>query len=622
MASVRRAPYKDFLQPALHRRFTSTATLLLAIAFVEAVVLARWDSPFWAVFPVGPTGIRAFFIFLCGLAILVLRIAQYHIGLRTSNSGLQTFFRYAVTPQTLEAIVSYTLSAWLFSQIYLWSATEDLAWVSIQPGVGGRVRLNEKPIFFTVHFLVLGVVHGALHISRDEDRLRLNAARLKAKDAAPAEAPRPWSKRLMSEVPLLAHRALVQTLSVLVFNIFFYHAVLRSLAWRVALIIFRPFYTMPKTNLAPTTHGGMSFPLWVKCSGASFMLLFLWLAGNRMFSMFLVRPPLKNGNPLTSESKDQNGSLLNGLKSKKLPIKCFATWELALIARDFQPRRHAIYQDIDRADGPMWSQVYALCLQVVKDMESRIDGHNQAAAAAREAAAKANSNAQAVVQTPTKTFRAEMGDMLQKKVVEPGQPSRLSPLVKKGVAHAKDYVDDIARQATGTDAADNPYKHWTRLILDSPLGQPFKQGFSRRITTVVLGEPYGEPALVINAVSALTRLAVSSLAEDSYGNVQRDVSTIIRTFTSVKTKLEAFKADFPLHWTDQDAARECAEVEAILETLKEGLVQLIVAFGPYARDLRLTFADVRQAREAAGLPAREGAAPTRAEGRPEMRQVR
>lgn len=44
MAPVRRAPYKDFLQPALHRRFTSTATILLAIAFVEAVVFASWDS--------------------------------------------------------------------------------------------------------------------------------------------------------------------------------------------------------------------------------------------------------------------------------------------------------------------------------------------------------------------------------------------------------------------------------------------------------------------------------------------------------------------------------------------------------------------------------------------------
>lgn len=289
-------------------------------------LLISYATPvFWAIFPVGPTGIRASFIFLCGLAILVLRIAQYHVGIRTSNSGLQTFLKYAATPQTLEAVVSYTFSSWLFSKIYLWSASEDLAWVSVQPGVGGRVRLNEKPIFFTVHFLVLGVVHGGLHISRDDDRLRLGSAKLRANDAPASDPPRPWSTRLISEVPLLAHRALIQTLAVLAFNIVFYHAVVRSLAWRVALAIFRPFYTMPKTNLAPTTYGGISFPLWVKCSGTSFMLLFLWLAGNRMFSMFLVRPPLKNGNPLTSESKDPNGSLLNGLKSKKLPIKVCLT---------------------------------------------------------------------------------------------------------------------------------------------------------------------------------------------------------------------------------------------------------------------------------------------------------
>ena len=273
----------------------------------------------------------------------------------------------------------------------------------------------------------------------------------------------------------------------------------------------------------------------------------------------------------------------------------------------------------------MWSQVYTLCLQVLKDVESRIDEHNQSAAAAKAAAAKAASSEKEVVKTPTKTFRDQTEDILRRKVVEPGQPSRLSPLVKKGVAQAKDYVDDIARQATGSDAEDNPYQHWTRRILDSPLGQPFKQSFSRRITTVVLGGPYGEPALVINAISALTRLAVLSLAEDSYGNVQRDVSSIIRTFTAVKTKLDAFKADFPLHWTDHDAARECAEVDAILETLREGLVQLVTAFGPYARDLRLTFADIRHAREAAGLPGREGGggAPiARVEGAgPEMRQI-
>ena len=43
-APVRRAPYKDFLQPALQRRFASTATVLLIVSYVEAVLISQWDS--------------------------------------------------------------------------------------------------------------------------------------------------------------------------------------------------------------------------------------------------------------------------------------------------------------------------------------------------------------------------------------------------------------------------------------------------------------------------------------------------------------------------------------------------------------------------------------------------
>lgn len=58
-----------------------------------------------------------------------------------------------------------------------------------------------------------------------------------------------------------------------------------------------------------------------RCWVASLFLLFVWTVANVAFTIFLVKEPLKNGKPLTSESKDPNGSLLNGLKSKKLRIK-------------------------------------------------------------------------------------------------------------------------------------------------------------------------------------------------------------------------------------------------------------------------------------------------------------
>lgn len=284
---------------------------------------------FFTLFPIGPTGIRAFFIFLCGLAVIVLRIAQYHVGLRTTNSGFQTALKHAATSQTLEAVVSYTLSSLLFSQIYLWSSTaEDLHFILLQSG--DRARLNEKPIFYTTHFLLFGVMQGIFHIYRDDDRLLLGSVKLDNEPPAAQDDHTSWQTRLKNEVPALASLAAMQSAGALAVNVVLYHVTvpgllsgltIRAASWRMALSFFRTFYTLPKTNMVPATLAGINGWIWLRCIFTGSMLLFMWLAGNKLFSVLLVRAPLKSGQPLTSESKDPNGSLLNGLKSKKLHIK-------------------------------------------------------------------------------------------------------------------------------------------------------------------------------------------------------------------------------------------------------------------------------------------------------------
>ena len=94
-----------------------------------------------------------------------------------------------------------------------------------------------------------------------------------------------------------------------------------------------------------------------------------------------------------------------------------------------------------------------------------------------------------------------------------------------------------------------------------------------------------------------------SLQEDKYGNVQRDVAGIIRTLTTVTKKLDVFKQTMGISWTDVEAKKEAGEVDLVLEALKTALEEMLDAFGPYARDLRLSLKDVRLAREAS---AREG----------------
>jgi len=578
---------------------------------------------FWSWFPFGIAGIRAFFLFLCGLSIIVLRIAQYHVGLRTSNSAIQTFTQNVLQLQTLETLFSYSVSAWLFSQIYLLSMGEGsgLEWITIFSG--DRARLNEKPVFLTAHLLFIAAYHSAYHLYRDSDRLFVGAVK-RIKDNSAQESSNPI-KRFINEIPTIFIAAVTVSVGLLIPGLIVYPLFVRSTAWPLTLSLFRPFYNLPKSNMRPVAlpyhWSTLTRSVWT-----GFLLSFLWMMGNSAFSIFLIKEPLKNGKPLTSESKDPNGSLLNGLKSKKQSIKAFALWELAFIARDYKDRRESIYQDIDRKDGPMWSQVYGICLDHVKMLETRVDTYNKPPAKPASPPEKKDKDAdepqrltkpiteQAPLQpTPVKAaFRAEVERAVTKATTDPNQPSRLSPIAKKAVADAKEKISAVRREFGGGEDPNSPVQAFTRRILSSPLGWPFRQEFRRRITAVVLGTPYGEPSLYINAVSSLSQLAVHSLTEDKYGNVQRDIASIVRTFTSATKKLDQFKATFPVHWSDTRKDRTCPEVDEILEALKDGLSELLVNFGPYSRDLRLSMADMRQAREAAGVPSNQT----------EMREVR
>lgn len=624
---VRRAPYKDFLQPGLHRRFSLTALILLVIAYIQAVIFGWYNGWYSTFFPLGPAGIRTGLLAFCGLLVIILRIAQYHVGIRTSNSAFESFTHNVFKLQTLEALVTYTLSAWIFSQLWIWSGAEGLNWITYFSG--DRARLNEKPLFLTWHFIILGCAQAFRHLFCDKDRLTLGV--VKAGNGAKQGGNGIQLVQFVKEAgPNVVIQGATLAACSIGLSIFIYPFVLRGFVWRTTLFFLRPFYNLPRTNMLPSTWPFSSWTL-VQCFLVGFMLSFAWLAGNEAFSTFLVREPLKNGQPLTSESKDPNGSLLNGLKSKKLAIRCFAMWELAFIARDYEIRRKGIYEDLDRKDGPMWSQVYAICLEAIRSMEARIDNYGRAPAAAPAAPAAPTQEKRRSTQAPKQdailqstpqknTFRNEVEKVVNHIATDPSQPSQLSPLAKKAMESAKEGLLHISKEATGSDDPQSLFRDIAMQVLNTPLGWPFRQQFSRRLTAVVLGTPYGEPSLYVNAINALSLLAVQSLKEDKYGNVQRDVATIIRTFTTVTSKLESFKQGFPLHWTDVEKKRACPEVEVVLQALRDGLTSLIEAFGPYARDLRLSLTDMRLAKEAAGIDSSDQLA--KRQDNQEMRQRR
>ncbi|KAI2779235.1 nucleoporin protein Ndc1-Nup [Daldinia loculata] len=643
-AIARRAPYKDFLQPALQRRFASTTGVLLGLAYIENLFLANWSNLLWPWFPVGPASIRTLAIFGCILPIIILRIAHSHIGIRTSHSPFDTFRHYALSFATIETIITFAISAWLFSQTYLLStpASANLGWITYYSG--DRARLNERALFYTVNIIILGIAQGILHVSADCDRILLGAVKPKREGDANTQATSSWV-RLTEWVPVIVVRAGMLSITVSLANYIVLYHFLRRSAWGWALSFFRLFYNLPKSNIPPS-QAPWSIWMLARSMWAGFLLCLLWYFGDMVFRLQLGRPPLKNGQPLSAESKDPNGSLLNGLQSKKSRISAFAMWELALITRDFDIRRRSIFEDIDRKDGTMWSQIYATCLSTIKSLEQRIDEYGKPPAPPPVQPNAAPPKPQARVVQPPKTddvwapapssrgFRDSLGKFVTSVATSPGKtPAEVYlPEAKKKALEATDHLlTKEQKEALSPEGINSLAQTIALRFLALPtFGIFFQQLFSRRLATAVLGRPYGEPSIYVNAAYALSKLAVSSLTEDQYGNVQRDVPTIIRTFTAVIKKLERFRDGFPMHWTDLRKNRVCPEVDELLEALKDGLSELITAFGQYSSDLRLTRADMRLAREAAEkkqveavaeVPRRAAATRT-AEAQPQMQQVR
>lgn len=628
---VRRSPYKDFLQPTLQRRFASTVLVLLAVSYVESLVLSSWNSPIQSWFPIGIAGIRALAIAASALFVVILRIAHPHFGIRTTDSPLDTFRQHAFRAHTIEVLCTYMVSGFLFSQVYLFAVGDAAILQWIIKHSGDRARLNERALFFTVSITWLGAWKGFRHLVDDLDRVNLGGVKtIGVNGPAP---PHSRADEPLEKLIKLTPRIILQAISTsCIFACMMYlvgYRVRRDLVWWIAMTWFRNFYSLPRSNIPPSTSPWSAWML-LRTMAAGIMLCTLWDLGNAVFTLQLSKEPLKNGRPLTSQSekdkkdkrgvlKDPNGSLLNGLKSKKPRIASFSMWELALIARDFEARRKSIFEDIDRKEGPMWSQIYMICLDKVKELEKRADAYlkleeeKPEGVRPREKAKEQEKKLKLLSEEPLKAniyTRPQAKGGLEKYVAgianSPGKKfsDSLGPLARKGFEGAKDSLLTKQQQDQLANTGIIGSFHWLLpYALQLPSAGDFiRQYFHRRFARIVLGTPYGDVSIYVNAAFAVSQLAVASLVEDKYGNVHRDVPAIIRTFTTIIKKLEKLREELPIHWTDPNGDRNCEPVDEVIDALKDGLLRVVDAFQQYSSDLRLTRADLRLAREAAEKP--------------------
>lgn len=432
-----------------------------------------------------------------------------------------------------------------------------------------------------------------------------------------------------------------------------YPLLFRQTAWSWSLYFAKLFWNFSRSSAQPSTLllTPSFVPLLIRTFFSGSFLVVLWQATNVFFSVFIGKEPLKRGQPLTAEAKDPNGSLITGLKAKKEIAKAFAFWELSLISRTLPERRKTIFNEIDREGGSSWSQIVTSLTSVIKAVPDRIEASKAPAPGSKPSAQTAQPTLQTLPRlteapktdnifaiAPKATSRGEkLGEAFSSTAKSYGKSSDWTPMARARARQAFDQASSAMlspqrkqkllatskelKLLTGGPSVTYKPEDVHPIIaqfLRLPIGQPLRQSFAQRASNIVLGAPESSLTLIVDAVDALTRLLIASLAEDQYGRVQTDVPSVIRLFTETIVALEAFvhQGGLDAHWTDvyfppssnpeaQEEARKIPSVELVMDSLKSGLGDLLESFKPYLRDIGIEGRDLRLAKEAAGVDAEE-----------------
>jgi nucleoporin NDC1 len=293
--------------------------------YTGSIVFTNSRAVLWLWFPLGLTGIRTLLIFLSALTVYVLRVAQWHVGRRQTPTRVATFSKYFFRPSTLTTLVAYSFSAMMFVETYIWSRSVKDRLNFIEAGrMHERFRLNERPLYLRYLFYILAMAQTGVHLWKDYDKIDVPALKPK-KERADGTVSTPTRRALKPRQVLTKSLLGIATSSTLlagivsVAGVVLYFATTRNLIWSYYYSLGRYLWSLSKTS---TPTGLAPFlPLYAMFLTEGTLLVVLWEFVNKAFDVYIAQEPLKNDLPITNDSKDPNGTLLNGLKSKKDAVK-------------------------------------------------------------------------------------------------------------------------------------------------------------------------------------------------------------------------------------------------------------------------------------------------------------
>ncbi|KAL2423361.1 Nucleoporin NDC1 [Exophiala dermatitidis] len=600
-------PYRRFLTSTLHKRFVHAALISLLLAFNNAFWLGSKRDLFWSWFPFGPAGIKALLFWMSSLFIFILQIATLKIGRRTIASPFATLRANLFGGTAIQTGFWYTVSAWWFTEAYVWSAP-DLGWIT-RGSHSTPDMLNERPIFFRLYTLLLALSYAAYHLYDGKSALIIPVSRASTAPAAqhqPQSTHRldPIQARLKQSLSFALIRSGVAALFILFAAVVLNWLWLRDLFWQLHLILAKMFFNLSRANAQPTGIPPLGPDFLAHSLVAGFLLVLTWELTSLLFLTYLNQPPVKAGLPLSSSSKDPNGTLLNGLKAKRDVVKTFAFWELAIIAQRHKERRKAIFEDIERPGGPLWSQMSAAGLSVLREVDIRISGPPpQISQPTSNGSIKTLPHivpelpTQPIFQPSPKTRKVEA--LVSGQLRQIGSSAKpWHPPVEKTTKELETKLLEYVKPP-GADKAPSQgvLEQWAAVLRSSPVGWFFVSTKAAKINATVLGSPYGNAALIVDAIDSITRMLVASLTEDTFGKATPTVPEAVRTFTRTLLVIEDFLAK-----NNPGDRSGIEEVDIIIKRLRSGLKELLSAFQLYLIDVGLGISELNQAKKAVEAP--------------------
>ncbi|KAH9876061.1 hypothetical protein J1614_003940 [Plenodomus biglobosus] len=615
-------PYKDYLTPALHRRFTHASAYTLLLCYIIAVWMGELKSLYWTLTPLGFTGLRTLILFIPALTIYVLRVAQWHVGARHTSNPAATLRNYLFRSATILTPAFYLFSSWIYLEAYIWSRAPGNKLGATELGREyERIKLNERPLYLHWSFFVLALAQAGVHLWKDYDKIDVPALKPKAEheDAtatvSTSQSPKPWNVLLRS-IPSLALRSVTLAGVAWMVASSLYYLLTRQFLWGIWYSVARNWWSLSKTS-KPTGLAPFA-PLVIRIVTEGSLLVLVWEFVNKAFDLYIAQEPLKNDKPITDDSKDPNGTLLNGLKSKKDAVKAIAFWELALITASFPARRSTIYSETNRKKGETFQQVTSICLSELKLLIERLHvgldpKYTPAPSTATQPTAPVNLVPR--ISQPLRTDKTVTA-------LPPKPTSKWDHVEAATSGIAKNYSSSgNAQQAYGRDAlnkgmekakegkqqAETLMSATHGWLVSSPIGKIFHQSLPRTMSMVVLGAPYSRISMLCNAITALTNLATYSISQDALGRYQKCIPEIVRVFTQALGLLDSYVEGVQVDGSDKaslskngEEQRKVESVEQVRDCLRKGLRGVLESFEGYLSGLGMSGLEIGEAKKAVG----------------------